>query len=125
MMQMDEPIKWKAVIPESLRQPALEVARDVAERLRDPERVVEIAKLGSEQSSFETKKQMQWTPSNVVYGHAAPALLFGQMDRCFPGQEWDRLAHTYLALAARSLETVPGLALGPSLFGGLARTKNW
>ena len=119
-MQIDEPIKWQTVIPESLRQPALEVARDVAERLRDPERTAEIARLGSEQSGLDVKRQIQWTPFSVVYGHAAPALLFGQMDHCFPGQEWDRLAHTYLVLAARSLETVPDLALGPSLFGGLA-----
>lgn len=117
-MQMDKPIKWKAVIPESLRQSALEVAHDVAERLRDPERTVEIARLGSEQSGLDFRRQTQWTPPSVVYGHAALALLFGQLDRCFPGQEWDRVAHTYLVPAARSLEA--GLALGPGLFGGLA-----
>ena len=119
-MQMDKPIKWKAVISESLRQPALGVAHDVAERLRDPERTAEIARLGSDQSGLDLKRQIQWTPFSVVYGHAAPALLFGQLDRCFPGREWDQQAHTYLVLAARSLEAVPGPALRPGTFGGLA-----
>ena len=115
---MNETAEWKTVIEGPLRQSALEVARDVAERLRDPERVVEIARLGSEQSGLDFRKQKRWTPFNVVYGHAALALLFGQLDCCFPGQEWDRLAHTYLAPAARSLETDP--AVSPALFGGLA-----
>ena len=119
-MQMDKPIKWKAVIPESLRQPALEVAHDVAERVRDPERTAEIARLSSEQSGPDTIRQRRWTPSSVTYGHAAPALLFGQLDRCFPGQEWDRLAHTYLVPAVRSLEDPSGHSIFPGLFGGLA-----
>ena len=117
---MDKPIKWKAVVQGSLCQSALEVAHDVAERLRDPERAVEIARLGSEQSGLDIKRQIQWTPFSVVYGHAALALLFGQLDRCFPGQEWDRVAHTYLVPAARSLEATPGPDLGPGVFGGLA-----
>ncbi|MDY7079470.1 MAG: lanthionine synthetase C family protein [Chloroflexota bacterium] len=115
---MKEPTMWKAIVPEPLRQPALEVALDVAERLRDPERAVEIARQGSEQSGFEYRRQKQRKPFSVVDGHAALALLFGQLDRCFPGQGWDRLAHTYLVPAARSLEVSP--VVSPCLFGGLA-----
>ena len=96
---------------------ALEVALDIGERLRDPERAVEIARLGSEQSSLDSIRQKQRKPFSVVDGHAAFALLFGQLDRCFPGQEWDQLAHTYLAPAAHSLEINPAVSLG--LFGGL------
>ncbi len=115
---MNESTAWQAIVEGPLRQRALEAARDVAERFRDPDRVVEIAQAASEQ--YELEPRREWTPLSVVYGHAAMALLFGQMDRCFPDQEWDQVAHTFLTPAARSLEAVSGHALWPGLFGGLA-----
>ncbi len=117
-MKKNESTMWKAIVKGPLRQRALEVACDVAERFRDPDRVVEIARVASGQ--YELEPQRAWTPPNVTYGHAAMALLFGQMDRCFPDQEWDRVAHNFIVPAARSLEAASGAPLWLGLFGGLA-----
>jgi hypothetical protein len=92
---------WKSILSEPLRQTALDVAAQVAERLRDPEQVVAIAAVATQQSNLEFKRQ--WTPFSTAYGHAGLALLFGHLDRCFPDRGWDRVAHAYLVPAGRSI----------------------
>jgi hypothetical protein len=114
---VNESTAWQAIVEEPLRQRALQVARDVAARFCNPDRVAEIVEAAGEQSEVDAARR--WVPFSVAYGHAAMALLFGQMDRCFPDQEWDQVAHIYLAFAARSLEAVPSPALWPGMFGGL------
>jgi lantibiotic modifying enzyme len=109
---------WRSVVQGDLRTMAQKVAVEIAARLRDPERVLTIAALAMEQSRTEFKQR--WSPLNVAYGDAGLALFFGQMDRCFPNQSWDRVAHTYIANAGRALEAVPTSRLYPAMIGGLA-----
>lgn len=109
---------WKAIVHGELCQSALAVARDIAERLHDPERAEEIARLASNQSSSPVK--IPWIPSSVTYGHGALALFFGQLDRCFLDQGWDEVAHDCLVPAAHFIESNPHRALGPDMFGGLS-----
>jgi lantibiotic modifying enzyme len=61
----------------------------------------------------------QWIPSSNSSGDAAIALLFGQMDRCFPKNGWDDLAHSYIVPAGRFIEN-EGYRIHLGMFGGLA-----
>jgi len=109
---------WQAIVQGPLRDTALNVVGTIAERLRDPQRVAEFAALTLEQSGEETKRP--WIGYNVSFGDAGLALLFGQLDRCYPDQSWDRVAHGYLTSAGRSLESLPGAQLPPGMISGLA-----
>jgi hypothetical protein len=109
---------WQAIIQGPLRDTALDVVNTIAERLRDPQRVAEFAALTAAQSSEETKRS--WGGYSVSFGDAGLAFLFGQLDRCYPDQSWDRVAHGYLTTAGRSLESLPGAQLPPGLISGLA-----
>lgn len=108
---------WRGVVKEEVRRAAQRIVLDVAERLRTPRNAEEIARRTNQQSSPEI--QRQWMPFSTSFGNAGLALLFGQLDRCFPDQGWDRVAHDHLAVAARSLETFP-VALPAGIFGGVA-----
>lgn len=110
---------WEAVAPEYLRQSALDIVSQIAGRLRSPEQAYRIVQQTAALSSGEDSNT-----SEVVVGipswHVGLALLFGQLDRCFPDQDWDRSAHTYLSLAVGCLERMPIENLPPGLFGGIS-----
>lgn len=108
---------WQSVLHGPLRQSATEIALEIAQRLRDPSRIGEITRQVSKQSDLLTR---QWNPLSIAYGYAGLALLFGQLDRCFPHRDWDQVAHSCLVPAARSLEASPRFWITPSLFGGVA-----
>lgn len=106
--------EWRALPEEGIRAAASRVAREVANRLRRPEQVeaaVLEAKLQSE------KGVPQWSAHSLAQGYAGVALLFEQLDRCFPDDGWGTTAHQYLEIAAHGVATYPRLT--PSLFAGL------
>jgi hypothetical protein len=59
-----------------------------------------------------------WVAHGIAQGYAGLALLWGQLDRCFPGEGWDEVAHEHLEIAAHGASLQPYLA--PSAFGGLS-----
>lgn len=103
---------WIALVDGSLRQTALEIVFDVAGRLRDPQL------LNDHLSS--SSQLRQWSPISISYGNAGVALLYGQLDRCFPGESWGDDAHAHIIAAARFLERSPVLGSYSALFGGLS-----
>lgn len=117
---MQVSVPWRGIIQGSLRRSALEVITAVIDRLSDPEHTEQIARQASEQSGLPIKRQ--WMPSGVSFGHAGSAIFFGHLDRCFPDQGWDRVAHNHLAQGTQFLETLPASMVAPGLFGGLAGT---
>ena len=97
--------QWAPALPSDLTDRALTVAMDVAARVREAER--------DDQSE-----------APLGGGGAGLALLYGQLDRAFPGEGWDVVAHDFLAWAVRQTERAeqevvlsPGMLYG---FGGLA-----
>ncbi|MGI8855726.1 MAG: lanthionine synthetase C family protein [Thermomicrobiales bacterium] len=118
---MREATAWKGIVHGQLRESALEIVFQIAERLRTPERAEEIARQASDQQSGLPFKR-RWAPYDASYGNAALALFFGQLDRSCPDQQWDEVAHVYLSSAARSLETVSMNHFASGLFGGLSGT---
>jgi lantibiotic biosynthesis protein len=95
---------------------ALAVAQDVADRLRDHNRI-EAAKAATVQQTAYPES-VYWDSPGVARGDAGLALTCGYLDACFPGAGWDVTAHRYLTLAAQAAEHSGYLA--PGMFGGLS-----
>jgi hypothetical protein len=106
---------WEAVLPSSMAAAAAAVAREVAGRLGDRERVRACAASAKRQTAFP--ESMRWVPYALAQGDAGLALLCGHLDACFPGQDWDVAGHGYMMSAARGAEQAGYLPAG--LFGGL------
>lgn len=84
---------WRTVLPDDLASQAVEVAIDVARRLSES------------------------TSAYDMESGAGCAVLFGQLDRCMPGQGWAVAAHDSLTSAVRAAEHLDDGYVG--LFGGL------
>jgi class I lanthipeptide synthase len=59
----------------------------------------------------------QWTQYGFAQGYAGLVLFWGHLDRCFPGQGWDAVAHEHLQIAAEGAATQTWL--GPGAFSGI------
>jgi lantibiotic modifying enzyme len=106
---------WQPLANREKAAAALRIALEVAGRLREPSQVeaaVIEAKLQSNQPTGP-----QWAPSGFALGYAGLALLWGQLDRCLPGEGWDAVAHDHLEIAAEGAATQTYLQTGT--FGGL------
>jgi lantibiotic modifying enzyme len=108
--------RWRPIPNDDLAAPALKVALDVANRLRDPARV-EAAVVGAKLESNQPKAP-QWASYGFAQGYAGLALLWGHLDRCFPDQGWDAIAHEHLEIAADG--AMSAMNLSPGAFSGLA-----
>jgi hypothetical protein len=108
---------WKGIENEAIRSNTLEIIHEIVGRMRDRKHLEEIVDLCIKQSGHFGMNQ--WVPSSNSSGDAAIALLFGQMDRCFPHNGWDDLAHSYIIPAGRSIEN-DGYRIHLGMFGGLA-----
>jgi lantibiotic biosynthesis protein len=107
---------WAATLSSSLAARALDVACEVARRLQDRRHVELAFTAAPTQSAFP--KTAHWRPIALAQGDAGLALTCAHLDACFPGEEWDRTGHIYLAAAAEGAERFGYIA--PGMFGGLA-----
>jgi hypothetical protein len=104
---------WSALVAVS---PAIEIAREVASRLRDSRRVREASVRAAQQSQYSSFSG-QWYPLSVPHGNAGLAVLCAACDACFPDEGWDLEGRVHLRLAGQFLSERPIGSLG--LFGGL------
>jgi hypothetical protein len=81
---------------------AVMVAREVATRLQNPERIAAANAAAARQTAFP--KSVYWEPYEVALGDAGLALMCGYLDAYFLDEGWDATAHRYLTLAARGAE---------------------
>lgn len=109
------PSQWKTGLDPSRLERARLVVADLGHRLRDADTIDEVRR---STTSATREPSTHWYQPGLASGYAGLALTCGQLDRCFPGQGWDVVAHRYLAAAVASGAAVPGI--GSSLFGGLA-----
>ena len=58
-----------------------------------------------------------WASYGFAQGYAGLAVLWGQLDRCFPREGWDAVAHEHLEIAAHG--AVTEMHLMPSAFASL------
>lgn len=92
------------------------VVLDVAGRLAEIDRVETANAAAPTQTAYPGS--VHWTPYGVAQGFAGHALFFGHIDRCFPDQGWDRIAHDRLTRACRDVSDWQRIPIG--LYGGLA-----
>lgn len=86
----------------------MEAVQEIAKRLKDPRQV----------GSTGYARLDPWNPLSLGKGYPGIVLFYAEMDRHFPEEGWDHVAHQYLVTIQKELETrgVPDL----SLFSGLA-----
>lgn len=110
---------WRRLSDSEKSAKAIRIALNVADRLREPAQV-EAAVIQARLQS-NNPKGPQWVPSGFAQGYAGLALLWGQLDRCFPNDGWDMIAHEHLEIAAEGTASQGWLAPGTfSGIGGLA-----
>lgn len=112
--------RWQSLSDRALSAEAVRVVRDVVGRLREPAQVEAVAVEARLQSTLP-RGGPPWTPYGFAQGYAGLAVVWGQLDRCFPGEGWDAVAHEHLEIAAHGAATEATLV--PSAFvslGGLA-----
>lgn len=109
-------VPWRPVIDSEARAEAIAVSRDVANRLRDRDRVKRALDLAARQTSFP--RSIHWRPFGVSQGFAGLAILCGGVDAAFPDEGWDACAHDHLRVAVHGAEQQPRLHVG--LYSGLA-----
>jgi len=103
---------WGSFLDGPLRAHAREVALFVADRMRDPAYVKEMAEVTNQQSPYPS----DWSPTSLGSGDVGLALMYSYLDACFPGQGWDTVTQQYLSIAAAG--TRQSTLLFPSLFSG-------
>lgn len=107
---------WGLTLQPALNTRALGVARDVAQRLGDQQRVGLAVIAAPKQTAYP--RTVRWQPQSLAQGNAGIALSCAYLDACFPDQQWDRRGHSYLAVATEAVEGCADTSAG--LFGGLA-----
>ncbi|MGR4877867.1 lanthionine synthetase C family protein [Streptomyces sp. LARHCF249] len=100
------------------RSAALFVARDVAVRAADRNRIAQSLPLARSQTRYP--ESVRWSPWGLSGGSAGIALMCSYLDQCLPGEGWDAIGHGFLAEGADALgrrrPTHPGLFDGLSGF---------
>jgi len=95
---------------------ALQVVKEVAERLRDREGILAVNRAALEQTQYP--ETVHWEPLGVAQGDAGLALMCSYLDACFPSANWDVTGHEYLTSAVQRAGAMDCPPLG--LFAGLA-----
>ncbi|MFD7079066.1 lanthionine synthetase C family protein [Streptomyces sp. NPDC059918] len=92
------------------------MARDVAVRTTDRERVARSLPLARSQSRYP--ESVHWNPCGLAGGDVGIALMCSYADRCLPGEGWDALGHVFVTQGVSALES--GRSTCPGLFAGLS-----
>ena len=109
------PCTWCSPLTDHVKIAAMNVATDVANRLRSHERIEKAAASAFAQTAFPSFSR--WVPYSLAEGDAGLAVMSGHLDRCLPNEGWDSTGHDRLAAGARAIEQEGCPSLG--LFGGL------
>lgn len=112
---MNDTKSWKPMHSPELRHAIETCAREVAGRLTEPERVRELSQTA--QANFGRPGPV-WSDLDLATGYPGLCLLFGEMDRLFPGEEWDVIGHSHLVQLQHSIQAYKLSSL--SLWGGLS-----
>jgi hypothetical protein len=110
------PSPWSLTLPPALHARVLGVARELAQRLGDQHRVGLAIVAAKSQTAYP--RTVRWQPYALAQGDAGIALSCAYLDACFPDEQWDRIGHNYLAVAAEAAEGSAHPSAG--LFAGLA-----
>lgn len=110
---------WTPVVTGPVAAATEAVVRTLAERLRAPASIH--AAVQAAQQQTDHPRSVHWRAEGLWQGHAGLAVLWSQLDRAWPDEGWDTVAHEHLRLAAAAIEQRdrPEFGLSRGL-GGLA-----
>ena len=113
------PYCWRSVLTANQSATAVNIAREVAGRLRERKQI-EIAIAAAIQQT-EFPRSIDWQDYGVAQGYAGLAIMCSYLNACFPNEDWDVVGHSLLEIAVRNAERHPFLPAGMCLgLGGLA-----
>src|SRR5579885_2834281 len=107
------PSTWKMLLDQSLRNRAEEAVIFVADCMRDPEYVQQIARTAKDQLGSALFWDLTF-PSSAAH----LALFYHHVALCFPDADWQTTSHRYLKLIATNSQR-HGVG-APALFGGIS-----
>jgi lantibiotic modifying enzyme len=106
---------WQSFLSEPFSTYTRDAALLIAEQMRDPEFVSETAILTGQRSIYPSSG---WLATCLANGDAGMAMMYGYLEKCFPGQGWEALAQVYLRRAAAATQHTQ--LIFPGLFAGTA-----
>src|SRR5947209_5889835 len=90
--------------------------REIGDRLKDPAKVFKMGILAKMQGRYREIAGPPYTPQSLVQGVPGLALMYGELNRVLPGEDWDQVDHTYLTLLQSEFSLAeyqaPGLLSG-------------
>ena len=92
------------------------IVSDLAEKLQDPQKVKETVL--ENRNKNPSLKYFPWSDFSLSHGYPALVVFYAHLDRYFPQQRWDFIAHEYIVKIIGSIES-HGID-DFSLFSGLA-----
>ncbi|AYB39516.1 lanthionine synthetase C family protein [Brevibacillus laterosporus] len=107
---------WLGVKTEELRSKAFSVVCKIAESIRDPKYVEEVVMHKDNVSLVGGENP--WRASTLSHGYPGTILMFAELDRHFPEEGWNIVAHEHLLALQETIREV-GVS-GASMFGGIA-----
>ncbi len=99
-------------------QSDLELARSIAQKMRDPQFVKEVVSDPKNQNPDPLLKSSRWHPLSIAGGYPGVLPLFTELDSIFPEDRWDLVAHEYILQIVRAVETTGITSI--TMFGGIA-----
>lgn len=103
-------------IKRGLREKSLDICLQIANKIKDPNKVRQVVLSPENVSSF--KKVHPWSDLSLSHGFPGTVILFAELDRNRPNEGWDVVVHHYLLAMKEALEGKGYSDL--SLFGGLS-----
>jgi len=107
---------WYQLLEPDQALAAIAIARAVAARLRERDRVEAAVSAAAQQTAFP--QSVHWQPSDVAQGYAGLAIMCSYLDACLPDEGWDVTGHHCIELAAQAMEGQTHRPMG--LFSGLS-----
>ncbi|MCR8966192.1 lanthionine synthetase C family protein [Brevibacillus halotolerans] len=109
---------WKGIKKEELSTQAFSIALKIAEKLRDPIQVEKVVLHEDNISTIGEIPQYPWGSTSLSHGYPGTILFFAELDRHFPEEGWDIVAHEHLLALQEKIKAI-GVS-SESMFGGLA-----
>lgn len=113
LQSQSEP-KWQCLVDTSLQKRTLEAVHFLAERMREPERILALV----EAAKPRDKSGFYWEAASFSSGFGSLILPYVYLARSFPDQGWDEVARQYTRLAVEGTHSHPFSQLG--IFGGMS-----
>lgn len=98
------------------KEKVINIIRNIASKMKDPEHVKQICSEERNHIILNDKSINQWDELSLINGYPSLCILFGELNKLFPNEEWDLVGHKYMIKIQESIEKNGIKAI--SLFSG-------